>query len=126
MNRHLALIVEDDVELATIFADILQTADMAAQVISDGQKALDWLAKNVPDIVLLDMHLPHVSGRDILAAIRGDIRLTKTQVVIITADATLASALGNRADLVLLKPVSLDQVMNLASRFLNNDNSITQ
>jgi DNA-binding response OmpR family regulator len=116
MTQPYALIIEDDRKLADIFSIALQTANFVTRTVDDGQLALTVLAEDVPDLVVLDMHLPHVSGRDILRQIRIDNRLKNTQVMVATADARLAETLRGVADLVLVKPVSIDQLIALASR----------
>lgn len=117
MSNPLALIVEDDIDLASIFAEALAAADFDTEVIHDGQAALDRLKEVAPALILLDMHLPHVQGEEILRAIRADSRLDETRVVIATADAGAAqSQTGSLANTVLIKPVRFSQLRHLASR----------
>lgn len=117
MSNPLALVVEDDIDLASIFAEALAAAEFETEVIHDGQKALDRLKEVSPALILLDMHLPHVQGDDILHSIRKDARLEETRVVIATADAGAAqSQTGSLADTVLIKPVRFAQLRHLASR----------
>jgi DNA-binding response OmpR family regulator len=114
----LILIIEDATEIASIFAEILALSGMKADVIHDGQVALERLQKDTPDLVLLDMHLPHVSGLQLLAYIRAEARLKHTKVVAVTANALLARDLEDQADLTLIKPVSFTQISELCSRML--------
>ena len=61
MSNHIArfaLIVEDDKDLSTIFSIALQEADFETEIVSTGDKALERLADIVPDVVVLDLHLP--------------------------------------------------------------------
>ena len=64
---------------------------------------------------MLDLHLPHVSGPDILRHIRVDARLTETRVIVATAHARIAESIRREADLVLLKPISFSQLRDLAA-----------
>jgi DNA-binding response OmpR family regulator len=116
MNKHIALIVEDDQDLATIFAEALQAANFETQIVRDGVTALLFLAKTQPEIVLLDLHLPRISGADILDKIKADERLAETKVMIATADPYMADSLREIADLVLIKPISFGQLRDLAAR----------
>jgi chemosensory pili system protein ChpA (sensor histidine kinase/response regulator) len=116
MNEKRAMIVEDDSDLAIIFAEALQAAGYNAEIIQDGQMALDRLSDIVPEVVVLDLHLPRVAGTDILKAIRADERMADTRVIIATADPRMAEALESQADLVLIKPISFSQLRDLASR----------
>lgn len=116
MNKPLALIVEDEKDLSDIFAEALQHADFNTEAVRDGQTAVTRLGEIVPDLVLLDLHLPNVAGTDILRQIRQDPRLDQTQVIVVTADARSAEFLRTDAELVLVKPVRFSQLRDLASR----------
>lgn len=116
MNQPLALIVEDEKDLSDIFAEALQHANFDTEVALDGQIAVNRLREIVPDLVLLDLHLPHVAGTEILKIIRGDVRLTQTQVIVVTADARSAEFMRSDAELVLVKPVRFSQLRDLAAR----------
>jgi two-component system cell cycle response regulator DivK len=116
MANPLALIIEDDPKLATIFARALQMAEFDPEIAQDGKVALSRLAVTIPAVVVLDLHLPYVSGLEILRQIRADERLNQTHVILATADALMAENLRQEADLVLLKPISFSQLRDLASR----------
>ena len=115
MGKPLALIVEDHHDAAIIFAEALKGADFEIETIATGDAALERLAEVTPDVVVLDLDLPHVSGLDILQHIRGDARLAKTHVIIVTAHPALSAGLGNTADRVLIKPISFSQLRDLVT-----------
>lgn len=115
-DNPLAFVIEDEPSLATIFALALDKAGYRVEIIREGKQALKQLAGSQPYIIILDLHLPYVSGKEILKYIRSDSRLAKTQVIITTADALQAELLQKEADLVLLKPVSFQQLRDLAAR----------
>lgn len=115
-NNTLALVIEDDQDAAAIFAEALQEAELKPEIIRDGQAALERLAEVTPVLIALDLHLPHVLGRDILRHIRADTGLSDTKIIIISADPLMADSLREEADLVLIKPVSYRQVRDLAAR----------
>lgn len=121
MKRFLALIIEDDFDLASIFAGALRLAEYEVEIIQDGRLALERLAAMIPDIVVLDLHLPRVSGEDVLRHIRADRRLTDTRIMLATADPLLADNLREEADLVLIKPISFTQMRDLATRLRPRD-----
>src|SRR4029453_10658134 len=101
MASPVALIIEDDESLATVFSIALQMAEFETEIVRGGREALTRLTEIVPTLILLDLHLPNVSGRDILREIRADERLAKTWVILSTADAIMAEHLKGEADLVL-------------------------
>ena len=116
MTVPLALIIEDDQDLANIFAKALEAAGYKIEIARDGNVALEQLSILEPAVVVLDLHLPYVSGRTILRRIRTDRRLDQTRVMLATADPLLAESLRGEADLVLLKPISYGQLRDLATR----------
>ena len=126
MKNPLSFIVEDDVKLNQIFSKSLQSANFETQIFHDGKIALESLEKYTPDVVLLDLHLPQVSGEQILQHIRSKPRLSKTLVILVTADGNWGESLRRESDLVLIKPVSPLLLRDLASRLhltITNDMS---
>jgi DNA-binding response OmpR family regulator len=116
MTHRLALIIEDEIDLAEIFSQALQAAGFTTEVISRGDSAMARLDEIAPEVIVLDLHLPGVDGSVILHHIREDARLTDTKVIVASADAVLAQSLDIDADLTLLKPVSFSQLRDLAMR----------
>ncbi len=114
----LALIVEDDEDLANIFAEALRSVGFEVEHFADGQTAQERLNKGtVPYLILLDMHIPHISGADLLTnTIKKDGRLDKTIVIVTTADARMGEAYTDMADFVMVKPISFIQLRDLTSR----------
>lgn len=112
----LAFIIEDDQDLSTIFADALESVGYKVEQIKDGLKAQQRLKDEVPYLILLDMHLPHISGADLLSEIKADERFNGTTVILTTADARMAEAYEPMADFVMVKPISFVQLRDLTSR----------
>lgn len=114
----LALIIEDDEDLASIFAEALRGIGYEVELVADGRVAQDRLkAGTTPFLILLDMHLPHVSGADLLTnLIKQDQRFSKTMVIITTADARMGDTYGDQVDFVLIKPISFVQLRDLTAR----------
>lgn len=111
-----ALVIEDDPDAAAIFSEALKAAEFEVETIETGDKALERLSVTTPAMIVLDLHLPHVAGPEILRHVRADPRLAETQVIIATADPSMAEPLHDQADLVLLKPISFSQLRDLAKR----------
>src|SRR5262245_32782153 len=114
----LALIIEDDEDLASIFAEALRGVGFEVEIIGDGRAAQEKLTSGIaPFLILLDMHLPHISGADLLSnIIKKDARFTKTIVIITTADARMGEAYNEQVDFVMIKPISFVQLRDLTSR----------
>lgn len=114
--KELALIIEDDEDLSEIFGQALTAADYEIEIIRDGAAAQERLKEVIPHVVVLDMHLPHVSGNLLYKQIRADERLKKIRVVVATADAQMGENLRGEADLVLIKPITFTQLRDLTFR----------
>lgn len=124
MSNPLALVIEDDRDLAVIFATALEAAEFEVEMIHDGIMASERLAEIVPRVVLLDLNLPRVSGKSLLEQIRADKRLDKTHVVLATANHVLAEALRDDADMVLVKPIRFKQLRDLTRRLRTDTDSL--
>jgi len=121
MNK-LALIIEDDEDLANIFAEALRGIDFEVENVIDGQSARGRLQSgSVPFLILLDMHLPHVSGKDLLHEIKQDERFIKTWIMITTADARLAEEYRDQVDFAMIKPILFGQLRDIAARLKPKD-----
>jgi two-component system, OmpR family, response regulator VicR len=117
MNE-LALIIEDDEDLANIFAEAVRGVGFEVEHVADGQKAQERLKSGTaPYLILLDMHLPHVSGEDLLMnTIKPDDRFKTSMIIITTADARMGDAYRDQVDFVLIKPISFVQLRDLTAR----------
>ena len=116
MEKRNAIIIEDDVSLAGMFAESLKDADYSCRLIYDGEKAIEYLNNNVPFLIVLDLYLPKISGEEILKYIHSKPELANTYVIIVSADAFYAETLRDEVDYVLLKPISFQQLRDLAMR----------
>ncbi len=123
MDKPFALIVEDDRDIAALFRHVIDMAGYRTEIAFHGQTAVERLSNSQPDIVILDLSLPGVSGSEILQMIRKDKRLLRTKVIVVTAHAHIANGLQTQPDLVLLKPVSIDQLTNLVARIQLSEKS---
>ncbi len=126
MDKPFALIVEDDRDIAALFRHVLDVAGYQTEIVMHGGEAVERLQSLSPDIVLLDLSLPGVPGSVILEDMRADERLKEIPVVVITAHSHIADTLPVEPDLVLLKPVNLEQLSNLVQRLRHPAKSMRQ
>ena len=116
MGKPFALIIEDERDIAALFRHVMDLLGFQTEIVFHGQTAVERLSNCQPDIVLLDLSLPGIPGSKILEMIRKDERLPHTKVVVITGQSHLAEGLTVQPDLILQKPVSIDQLTSLVSR----------
>lgn len=90
MDKPLALIVKDDVDVGQRLAGTLIDAGFVPLVARTGEEALAHLASTIPALVLVDLHLPDVSGVELLRHIRADARLAEVEVIVTGAHSPAA------------------------------------
>lgn len=111
MSQAKVLVVEDDLDSASILDAYLRRDGFAVQLAHDGAHAIQVHAQWQPDLVLLDVMLPLVSGTDVLSTIR---RASATPVIMVTAigdEPNKLGALKYGADDYIVKPYSPREVV---------------
>ena len=91
-GKHLVIIIEDDFDMYNMFKMVAELVpDYEIEVITDGKEALERIENPIlPNLVLLDLHLPHVEGDEFLRTARANPIWKDVPIYIITADAKLA------------------------------------
>ena len=104
------LIVEDNELNLKLFCDLLGAHGHEVRGERDGRLALDAAREMVPDLIVMDIQMPHVTGIELIEAIRADEGLAATPVMAVTAYAGKADEDRIRAagaDAYVSKPISL-------------------
>ena len=78
------LLVEDNINEGSLLAEILSLNNVKVRIVRDGKEALLALKQSMPDVVLLDMHMPDCDGKATLEQIRKDRRLRSLPVYAVT------------------------------------------
>ena len=107
-NPYRVLIVEDDRSQAMFAEAILRGAGMQAEVVAIPERMMDALERFVPDLVLMDLHMPGTSGTTLTTQIREHTQFSHTPVVFLTGDQDPErelEVLDKGGDDFILKPV---------------------
>jgi CheY-like chemotaxis protein len=115
------LLVEDSVADVEMTLEALQDAKVAndVTVVRDGASAIALLmdeAQPKPDLVILDLNLPRMTGHEVLSRMRNDDRLRRIPVAVLTtssAEADVAKTYDLGANCFLTKPVDIDQFVHV-------------
>lgn len=104
------LVVEDNELNLRLFCDLLGAHGYQAEPVRDGRETLAKARALRPDLVIMDIQMPHVTGIELIEALRADPELSRTKVMAVTAyagqsDETRIRAAG--ADAYVSKPISL-------------------
>ena len=108
------LIVEDDRDIAELVDRYLQKAGFATEVLSSGRDALKALADHPPDLLILDLMLPHVDGLEICRVARGNPRTGAIPIIMLTArvdESERIVGLEIGADDYIAKPFSPNELV---------------
>ena len=111
------LIVDDDVDLAELIRTKLTAEGHQGYVINTGEGAFEYAKKVKPEICILDIMLPGVTGYQICRKLRRDPELYKMAILILTAlgeEPEILHGLEQGADDYLVKPFKLERLMELA------------
>lgn len=115
------LIVEDDDSIAAALEYVLTRAGLGHDRVADGGAAVGRIRETRPDLVLLDVMLPGVSGYDICSIVRSDHTLDAVRILMMTARGAWnerARGLAAGADAFVLKPFDLKTLRDTISSLL--------
>jgi two-component system, OmpR family, phosphate regulon response regulator PhoB len=107
------LVVEDHPDTLDAVGEYLRQRGFDVEVASDGQAAMRIIREKRPDIVYLDMNLPHISGYDVCEQIRADADIRGTGILMTSAQSSFhvkAFCLEAGADAFLAKPFEIEKV----------------
>jgi len=108
------LVVEDDRDIGDLVSRYLEKAGFAVELLSSGRDALRAIAERPPDLLILDLMLPHVDGLEICRAARASEQTTATPIIMLTARAEESEriiGLDLGADDYIAKPFSPSELV---------------
>jgi CheY-like chemotaxis protein len=108
------LLVEDDHAASEALTELLASKGLSVLAADEGRKALELMATWRPALVLLDVHMPGMNGREFRERQQGDPRIARIPVVVMTGDPT-ARVTANRT---LQKPFTPDDLLAAIAPFL--------
>lgn len=115
------LVVEDNALNMKLFTDLLDASGIRAIKNRDGHGVIEMVRAERPDLILMDIQLPGVSGLDITRSLKDDADLKGIPVVAVTAFASKADEERIRAygaDAYISKPISVASFLETVLRFL--------
>lgn len=115
------LVVEDNDLNRKLFCDVLKSAGFLVEPCADGELALNVARAFDPDLVIMDIQLPHISGLELIAQMKRDAALAAVPVLAVTAYAGKGDEEKIRdagAENYLSKPVSIGPFMRAVKELL--------
>ena len=115
------LVVEDEQQILDLINEICKDLNYKVLCAKDGESALDIAKANVPDMVLLDVLLPKMSGHQVCKSLKSDPATSRTKVMMISGmsqSSDLQKVREAGADAFLPKPFSYDQLADYIKKLL--------
>ncbi len=122
------LIVEDNALNIKLFCDLLAAHGHEPQAVTDSRQALDAAREFIPDLVITDIQLPHVSGLDLIRLIRADEQLKEVPIMAVTAYASIGDEeriRGAGAESYVTKPISVARFVQEVDSLLGRKQPVT-
>jgi two-component system KDP operon response regulator KdpE len=117
-NRRV-LVVEDEPELREVVCAVLEDEGYTVVAASDGRQAVDMACENVPDLIILDMGLPILSGEEVASTLRE--KLAKPPPILVMSAAGTVAERARRigAANYIPKPFELDDLTDAVHNLLD-------
>jgi DNA-binding response OmpR family regulator len=114
------LLVEDDADTREVYASFFGSEGFRVLEAGDGVQALSRLARERPDVMLLDLGLPRLNGVQLLRVMRQQPRLADLPVVVVSGQLDLLNAADDiAADVVCPKPCEPQELMRIVRAVLD-------
>lgn len=123
------LVVDDEPNIVLSLEFLMQQAGFEVSTALDGESALKLVSENPPDLVLLDISLPGISGFEVLEQLRCQAAFERLPIVMLTAhgrEVEREKGLALGADDYITKPFSTRQLVEKVQMLLNESASGTQ
>jgi len=115
------LVVEDNALNLKLFCDLLGAHGYETRAVTDGREALDQARDFAPDLVIMDIQMPHISGLELIEAMKSDEELRGAPIMAVTAYAAKGDEERIRdagAEGYVSKPISLVRFIEAVSSLL--------
>jgi len=116
------MVADDDVEIRRILQHALSTLDVELLLAEDGEQALETIIQHEPDLVVLDVMMPTLSGWELCKYIRSKPHLESTKVLMLTAIGKTVNEMTSPlygADAHMDKPFDIQEVIDAVKELLS-------
>jgi len=120
-ERKKILVVEDNELNLKLFRDLLEANNFEVIENRDGKRVLELTQTEKPDIILMDIQLPDISGMDLIERIKADELLKKIPIIAVTAFAMQEdkdNILNSGAEEYISKPISITKFLEVINKYL--------
>ena len=118
-HKATVLVVEDDPALRTFYRSALTIAGYAVVAVEDGIDALRRIESDAPDLVVLDMALPRLGGRDVQRELASRVETRRVPIVVVSGTETRDLSLADFA-CVIRKPITAEELIAAVEKCLRD------
>lgn len=123
LEEFLVLVVDDDINLGDFVSERLKQKGIRVLTARDGNAALTILTRETPDLIILDIMMPGITGHEVLRRIKQDPQFFKIPIIMLTAQTEqkdVVSALHGGAIDYVVKPVDMDKLIIRVEKVLDS------
>ncbi|MBL8100480.1 MAG: response regulator [Anaerolineales bacterium] len=122
-NQKTVMIIEDEPDAAELFGEMMRVNGFRVIKMFSSTPAIPMIAQEKPDVILLDIMMPDISGLEVLRFMQREPELAKIPVIVVSAKSMpsdIKSGLEAGAAMYLTKPVGFQDLKNAVEKVLNN------
>lgn len=122
------LIVDDETNIVISLEFLMEQAGYELRLAANGREALEQVAAFEPDLILLDVMMPHINGFDVCRRIRENPAWQNVKIIMLTAkgrEVEMAKGLALGADAYITKPFSTKELLAQVRHILEDNGSLT-
>ncbi len=123
MDAGRVIVVADDAVLRGVLGVILSQSGYDVSLFPDAEQALARIRSQRPDVVILDLHLPRVSGLELVDDLASDPRTADVPVVAISGQRRMLDEIRSRVAAALCKPFDVDELLEHVERLVGQPSS---
>ena len=111
------LVVEDDEPIRLALREVLEAEGYQVIVAEDGAEAMQVLSREVPSLIITDLHMPNLDGMQLCDNVRADLRTEQIPIIVLTAEYR-PDRLRARVDALIRKPFDIDALLATIAQFV--------
>lgn len=111
------LVVEDDEPIRLALRELLEAEGYQVIVAADGAEAIAVLVRELPSLIVTDLHMPNVDGFQLCEHVRANLRTEQVPIVVLTAEHR-CDRIRNHVDALIRKPFDIDALLATIAQFI--------
>jgi two-component system cell cycle response regulator DivK len=115
------LLVDDSADTRTMYSLYFQFRGLRVTTAIDGMEALQTLDIKLPDVIVIDLAMPRITGWDVIRELKGNPRTRHVPILALSGQGTRASAMMAGADAYQAKPCTPEDLLREVVRLLHED-----